>query len=561
MTGGTATFDGQDILAMEPESAPQAGMFLAFQAPVELPGVGNANFLRTALNAVRRARGETELDAAQFLKLARAEARRLQMPDDMLKRNVNVGFSGGEKKRNEVLQMTLLQPSLAILDETDSGLDIDALKIVGGRGERAAWPGILRPGHHPSPAPAGPYRAGPRACAGAGPHRALRRAGTGARAGSAWLRGVGGGGLMTALPTRQLEAWRYTDLKALAAMSFATPAAPPVPVDLPDLGVPRLVFVNGVYDAARSTPPGFMRTFVPAAPDEALPLAAINAEQARDGMTLDVPAGVDAGVVLLVAHAGAAEAASVQLRHRITLGHGASLTLLEVAAGQGVYWHNPVTEIMLAEQATLNHYRLQDESAEAFHLATILVELAATAVYNAFSLVLGARLSRAEVHARLTGPGANAHLNAAQLLRGRQHGDITTVVSHLAPACASRQTVKSVLADQARGVFQGKVAVDRIAQKTDGYQMSQALLLSPRAEMDVKPELEIFADDVKCSHGATIGALDPEQLFYLRSRGIPEEQARAMLIRAFLTEALEPVTWEPARALFETAIDNWWQRP
>ena len=128
---GTAHFDGADLLAMEPEARAQAGLFLAFQAPVELPGVGNANFLRTALNAVRRARGETELDAAQFLKLARAEAKRLQMPDDMLKRNVNVGFSGGEKKRNEVLQMTMLQPKLAILDETDSGLDIDALKIVG----------------------------------------------------------------------------------------------------------------------------------------------------------------------------------------------------------------------------------------------------------------------------------------------------------------------------------------------------------------------------------------------------------------------------------------------
>ncbi len=131
VTDGTAVFDGADLLAMEPEARAQAGLFLAFQAPVELPGVGNANFLRTAVNAVRRARGESELDAAQFLKLARAEAKRLQMPDDMLKRNVNVGFSGGEKKRNEVLQMTMLHPKLAILDETDSGLDIDALKIVG----------------------------------------------------------------------------------------------------------------------------------------------------------------------------------------------------------------------------------------------------------------------------------------------------------------------------------------------------------------------------------------------------------------------------------------------
>ena len=130
VTGGSVLYNGLDLLDMAPEARAAAGVFLAFQAPIELPGVNNANFLRTALNAIRRAHGESELDAVQFLKLARAETKRLAMPDDMLKRNVNVGFSGGEKKRNEVLQMALLRPSLAILDETDSGLDIDALKIV-----------------------------------------------------------------------------------------------------------------------------------------------------------------------------------------------------------------------------------------------------------------------------------------------------------------------------------------------------------------------------------------------------------------------------------------------
>jgi Fe-S cluster assembly ATP-binding protein len=130
VTGGTVTFNGINLLDLEPEQRAAAGVFLAFQAPIELPGVNNANFLRTALNAIRRAHGENELDAVQFLKLARAETKRLAMPDDMLKRNVNVGFSGGEKKRNEVLQMAILRPKLAILDETDSGLDIDALKIV-----------------------------------------------------------------------------------------------------------------------------------------------------------------------------------------------------------------------------------------------------------------------------------------------------------------------------------------------------------------------------------------------------------------------------------------------
>jgi Fe-S cluster assembly ATP-binding protein len=130
VTAGSVTFDGQDLLAMEPEERAASGLFLAFQYPVELPGVGNANFMRTALNALRRSRGEPDLDAMQFLKMARERMRALSMPEDMLKRGVNVGFSGGEKKRNEILQMALLEPRMAVLDETDSGLDIDALRIV-----------------------------------------------------------------------------------------------------------------------------------------------------------------------------------------------------------------------------------------------------------------------------------------------------------------------------------------------------------------------------------------------------------------------------------------------
>jgi Fe-S cluster assembly protein SufD len=219
-----------------------------------------------------------------------------------------------------------------------------------------------------------------------------------------------------------------------------------------------------------------------------------------------------------------------------------------------------VTDISVRENATLAHYRLQDESPESFHLATIRAEIAAGAAYESFTATIGGRISRAEFHATLMGPKATTHLNAAQLLGGRQHGDFTSIVAHDAPHCASRQTVKSVLDGHARGVFQGRIEVARAAQKTDGYQMNQAILLSDTAEIDIKPELEIFADDVKCSHGATIGALDPEQVFYFRSRGIPEAQARAMLIRAFLTEALEPVTHEGARAMFETAIETWWTR-
>ncbi len=360
---------------------------------------------------------------------------------------------------------------------------------------------------------------------------------------------------MTALPTRSLEAWRYTDLRPLDAMSFAEAPAASLPDDLPDIGVPRLVFVNGRFDAAASSTLMFTHGFATVTEESDLPLALINAQHAQDGLTLEIPAGVDAGVVLLISYANGG---ALHPRHRISLGAGATLTLLEVIKGEGVYWHNPVTDIVLAQGARLAHYRLQNESREAFHLATIRAEAAADAAYESFTAVMGAKLSRAEFHVELTGAKAHTHLNAAQLLGGSQHGDFTSVVRHKAPDCSSRQTVKSVLSDAARGVFQGRIEVDRVAQKTDGYQMSQALLLSPAAEMDIKPELQIFADDVKCSHGATIGALDEEQVFYLRSRGIPEDTARAMLIRAFLTEALEPVTHAGAHALFEAAIETWW---
>jgi Fe-S cluster assembly protein SufD len=282
---------------------------------------------------------------------------------------------------------------------------------------------------------------------------------------------------------------------------------------------------------------------------------------AEDGAIIEVPADTDAGTILLVSTGRdvAGTPTAFHPRHAIRLAAGASLTVIEVFEGQGAYLHNPVTEIVVGARATLTHIRLQNESTAAFHLATIYADIASHAAYHAFTLSTGGQIVRTEFHAHLHGQGGHAALNAAQLLRGTQHSDFTTVVSHDAPACTSRQTVKHVLAGHARGVFQGKIEVARAAQKTDGYQMNQALLLSPDAEIDCKPQLEIYADDVKCSHGATIGALDAEQLFYMASRGIHKEEARAMLVRAFLAEALDSVASEPARAMLDRVITAWWQ--
>ncbi len=376
------------------------------------------------------------------------------------------------------------------------------------------------------------------------------------------------------LPGRRVEAWKYTDLRPVATAAFHEPLdrhadCTALLARAPQIEGARLVFVDGRFRDDLSRPPTAARftrfadhpTFGTLTRPDREPMAALNTMLAEDGAVIDVPADTDAGLIHLINLAADATGASdFHPRHSIHLAPGATLTVLETSLGDGTYLHAPVTELHVAEGASLTHIRLQDESTSAFQLSTLYADVAERGTYDSFTLNLGARMARTEVHARLGGPGATTHLNGAQLLSGTQHADFTTVVRHDAPHGTSRQTVKNVLAGRSRGVFQGRIEVARHAQKTDGYQMSQSLLLSPDAEIDTKPELEIFADDVKCSHGATVGELDAEQLFYLRSRGIPDAEARSMLVRAFLAEALDAVTHNGARAVLETAVEGWWQR-
>ncbi|HYZ21483.1 MAG TPA: Fe-S cluster assembly protein SufD [Rhodopila sp.] len=369
---------------------------------------------------------------------------------------------------------------------------------------------------------------------------------------------------------KPLEAWKYTSLRPLAEARFAADAPPRHEAEtilaglrLPD--APRLVFVDGMFRPDLSAAPAFgFARFADTAemgtltwPDRE-PMVALNTMLAADGAAIHVPAGVDGGLLQLVSIV--TRDTDIHTRHCVRLDAGARLRLLEVSAGAGAYLLNTVAEYHVAQDAALTHIRLQDEAATAFHVSTSYADVAANGVYDSFSLNVGARLSRTETHAELEGAHGAVHLNAAQLLDASQHADFTTVVRHSAPGCASRQTVKNVLSGQSRGVFQGRIEVAREAQKTDGYQMNQALLLSPQAEVDSKPELEIFADDVKCSHGATVGELDADQMFYLRSRGVPEPEARAILVRAFLTEALDGITDETLRAWLDTAVETWWSR-
>ena len=370
------------------------------------------------------------------------------------------------------------------------------------------------------------------------------------------------------LPGPRDEAWKYTSLRNFADIAFFEPilpldASPAILRRLPQIDSPRLIYIDGRFRpdlSAANT--AAQAVFGPLARPDRDAFAALNTMLAEDGATIVVPPGTDGGTLQVISLATDVHGRPVAFhpRHHIELGQGARLTLIEIAIGEGTYLHNPLSEIIVGREAHLTHLRLQDEAPDAFHISTTYVQVDARGTYDSFLLNMGARLSRNEVHACMGGNNAMVHLNCAQLLRGTQHGDFTTVLAHDAVAGQSRQTVRNVLDGAARGVFQGRIDVAQVAQKTDGYQMNHALLLSPDAEVDSKPELRINADDVKCSHGATVGALDEDQLFYLRSRGVPLADARAMLIRGFLSESLTDITDDSHRQIFEQAVDLWWNR-
>ncbi len=223
---------------------------------------------------------------------------------------------------------------------------------------------------------------------------------------------------------------------------------------------------------------------------------------------------------------------------------GDDVTIIERQGGNGAYWKNGVTQIVVGANARLRHYRFFDDAEGGVSTQNTHVTIARDGRYEGLNIVTGAGLLRNQIHAEIQGPNADCTISGLNLLSGAQHADTTITIEHQAPNCTSNQLFKNVVADKARGVFQGKVHVHQIAQKTDGYQLSNTLLLSPIAEMDTKPELEIYADDVKCSHGATTGQLDAGPLFYMRARGIPEAQARALLIESFALSGLEKTTDE-----------------
>ena len=385
------------------------------------------------------------------------------------------------------------------------------------------------------------------------------------------------------LPTIRNEHWKYTNLSSLAAVAFEPAAAGSssgLPGQLPAIiGGCRAVFVDGAYRAELSTgvlPRGVKLTSVAELlredPDRARTLfgeydagadslGAINLAFARDGYLIELTAGasIETPVELLHLTTSGAAVEAYHTRNAIVAMTGSSATVIETFLHDAatVYWTQPVTEIRVGAGATLRHYKSQNEGSKAFHTAATDVRVSENGRYENFVLTTGAALSRNEISVVLDGRGASCSLDSAYLARGRQHADNTTSIIHAKPQTTSAEVYKGVLDEQARAVFQGRIVVEKDAQKADGHQLNKTILLSDRAEIDTKPELEIFADDVKCSHGAAAGELDEDALFYLRARGIGQADARRMLVEAFVGETLENISNVAVRAAFERRIGDW----
>jgi Fe-S cluster assembly protein SufD len=398
------------------------------------------------------------------------------------------------------------------------------------------------------------------------------------------------------LPHRRVEDWKYTDLRAMmrearplaSAPDASTLLAAKVAVgNIARIGGSRVVMVDGwlapELSDAGALPEGVtvtsLATAIASRPEIAARLAgsaaaqanaafALNAAFLTDGLVVEIAAGTDVGHVLdLISITSAGDARLINARVLVLVGEGASAGIVETHVGPaGVeYQKNVVLQIVVGRGATLEHGRRQIEGDQALHLATLDAEIGADAHFDSLTMTTGAAVSRSQLFTRFAGENSKVTLRGVTMLRGRQHADTSLVMDHAVPHCESRELYKHILDNEAHGVFQGKIIVQPIAQKTDGRMMSQTIMLAEGPAMDNKPELEIFADDVACGHGCTCGELDADLMFYLKARGIPHKEAEALLVEAFAREAIEDfgggplgVVEELREAMLTTVLD--WMR-
>jgi Fe-S cluster assembly protein SufD len=390
------------------------------------------------------------------------------------------------------------------------------------------------------------------------------------------------------LPHRRIEDWKYTDLRVLmrevlplaAAPDAAALARAAVALKLHAIdGVRRLVLVDGVFaprlsDLSNPEQGLGIRTLREAleagdttlhtrlfALDTSNPMVALNSAMMTDGVVIEVADGAVLAKPLHIVHIASGNApAAMFTRSLLKLGKAAAATLVEsfiAAEGAKVYQAHDALVVAIGDNARLDQVRLIEDSHEAFNVVSSVVTLGSNAHFNTFGMTSGAGVSRYQAVIAVAGEGARVETNGVNLLNGRQHADTTLFLDHAVPNCASREIFRSVVDDHGHSVFQGRIMVRPKAQKTDAKMMTRALLLSDDAEADNKPELEIFADDVTCGHGATTGALDESLLFYLRARGLSEKEAQALLIQAFVGEAIESIVDDNLRELAVAAAQRW----
>jgi Fe-S cluster assembly protein SufD len=396
-------------------------------------------------------------------------------------------------------------------------------------------------------------------------------------------------------PTTKDEEWKYTSVAPIARTRFRRRAtgdrrqhgqdfnvAPGRASDLPVAwrlasGACQLVFLNSLHQPALSTltplPPGVQAGSLGAALDtdferveahlaryarfENQPFVALNTALMEDGAYIHIPRGVVVEEPIHLLFIGTADGDPIVAHPRslIVAEENSQATVIETYLGvSGIYFTNAVTEIVAAENAVLEHYKVQRESEAAFHIASLRVQQERDSNVTSHSISVGGTLVRNDIRVVLAGPGGEATLNGLYIVNGRQHVDNHTAIDHAKPHCNSHELYKGILDGHSTAVFNGKIHVLPDAQKTDAKQTNQNLLLSRDAVIDTKPQLEIFADDVRCTHGATVGQLDADAVFYLRSRGIDLAEARGLLTYAFANDILERIKVAPLRAQLEELL-------
>lgn len=390
------------------------------------------------------------------------------------------------------------------------------------------------------------------------------------------------------LPSRRVEEWKYTDLRTLMRDAKPLAGAPDAAAKarakgsavLAGVDARRLVFVDGAFapevsDLAGLEPgltieslaaalereePAVVGRLGEPGPADGNPAFALNTAFMGDGALIAVAAGAEiVRPIHLVFAYTSDQAAAVFTRSQVVIGDGARVKLIESHAGpDGIdYQINTALELSVGDRAEIEHVKIGSDGDGALHLATLVAALGKNVVFRDFTFTTGGSVVRNQLFVTCNGPHSEIGLRGASLLKRRQHADTTLLLDHAIGHCQSRELYKSVLDGEGRAVFQGKIVVRPDAQKTDARMMTQALLLSETAEADNKPELEIFADDVQCGHGATAGALDENLKFYLMARGIPEKDAEALLIESFVGEAVENVTQESVRNSLMAAARAW----